>query len=76
MSKIKVVLNRDAVRSMLQSPEMQSILVERAQEIAASAGGNYDVYVGLNRANVMIETADAETYDENLENNSLLKAMK
>lgn len=76
MSKVKVVLNRDAVRAMLQSAEMQDILLSRAQEISAAAGGNYNVYVGQNRANVSIETADEETYLDNLETNSLLKAMK
>ena len=76
MSKIKVVLNREAVRAMLQSAEMQDILVSRAQEMASTASGNYNVYVGKNRANVSVETSDEETYSDNLENNSLLKAMR
>ena len=35
MSKTKIVLNRDGVRALMQSPEMQAILMEHASKMSS-----------------------------------------
>ena len=37
MGKTKIVLNRAGVRELMQSPEMQAILVEHANKIASAS---------------------------------------
>lgn len=71
MSKkgVRIVLNRSAVKNqLLKSPEMQSIVLELAQDMAHRSGGEAEVYVGKNRVNASV------TGDNG--NNSLLKAMR
>ena len=77
MGKIKVVLNRSAVRDMLKSSEMQAICKEHAEQIAGRTGSGYsvDVYVGTNRCNASVSTATESAYRDNLENNTLLRGM-
>lgn len=78
MSKnFKFVLNRQGVRELLQSSNMQSILVEKASNVASSAGSGYafNFKVGKNRG---IASVYADTYEarkDNNENNTLLKAI-
>lgn len=76
--KHEIVLNSAGVREMLQSPEMQAMLLERANEIAARAGTGYstDVFVGKTRANASVFANDEETMRDNLKNNTLLKALR
>lgn len=78
MSNIKVVLNREGVRELLKSPEMQSICHELAQGIADRAGEGYTVsdYVGTNRCNSSVIAETKENIQDNLDNNTLLKALK
>lgn len=77
MPKTKIVLNSAGVRALLQSQEMQTMLSERAQEIAARAGSGYetDVFVGRNRANASVFASDPEAVKDNMKNNTLLKAL-
>lgn len=76
--KHEIVLNSAGVREMLQSPEMQSLLLERANEIAARAGEGYttDVFVGKTRANASVFANTEEAMRDNMENNTLLKALR
>lgn len=74
MNKIKFELNRAGVRELMQSKEMQNILISYANKVSARAGEGYDVYIGRNRANVQVATEAAE--QDNFENNTLLKALK
>jgi len=71
--KMKFKLNYKGVGELLKSSEMQSVLASYANEIAATAGDGYDVYVGKTRANVSVVTEEAA--QDNYENNTLLKAM-
>lgn len=77
MPKTKIVLNSAGVRALLKSPEMQSFLSERAQAISDRAGDGYetDVFVGKTRANASVFASDAKAAKDNLENNTLLKAL-
>lgn len=76
--KMKVVLNSAGVRAMLQSPEMQALLSERAFEIAQRAGAGYetDVFVGKTRANASVFATTEEALKDNMANNTLLKAVR
>ena len=76
MSDIKFVLNRDGVRELMQSQEMQDVLVEFASQVADRAGDGYDVYIGVNRANVSVRTATDEAAADNLDHNTLEKAIR
>ena len=77
MSNYQFELNRDGVRQIMQSAEMKAVLDETAQHIASSAEGEYkvDTITGRTRANAEVSCASAQTYYDNLKNNTLLKAM-
>ena len=64
MGKTKIVLNRAGVRELMQSPEMQAILMEHATKIARV---ETKAYVAQTRAVVKIYGDDG--------NNGLLKAV-
>lgn len=78
MSSLKIKLNREGVRQMLQSEEMQNLLRERAETALASLGEGYEVTtrVGKNRANASIKAATYKARKDNLKNNSILKALR
>ena len=76
MSDFKFVLNRAGVRELMQSQEMQDVLVEFAGQVAERAGDGYDVYIGINRANVSVRTATEEAMADNLDHNTLEKAIR
>lgn len=65
MGKTKIVLNRAGVRELMQSPEMQAILMERATKIARV--NETKAYVAQTRAVVKVCGDDG--------NNGLLKAV-
>lgn len=78
MSKMQFKLNRAGVGSMLKSAEMQSVLSKKASAIKNRCGEGYeqDIYVGTNRANAMVWAESLEARKENMENNTLLKAVR
>lgn len=78
MSKSTFKLNRSAVRTLLQSNEMQAILDEKASQIRNRAGVGYqqDTYVGKNRANAMVWAGTSQAKRDNMKNNTLLKAVR
>ena len=76
MNDFKFVLNTAGVRELMQSQEMQDVLVEFASQVAERAGDGYDVYIGVNRANVSVMTATEEAMADNLDHNTLEKAIR
>lgn len=78
MSNVKVKLNRSGVRELLQSPAMQKVCREHAEQIRSRCGAGYesDVYVGRNRANAMVWAETSAAKRDNLDNNTILKALK
>lgn len=79
MSKdFKFELNSSGVRDLLQSEQMQSILIEKASEIRDRCGDGYsqDIHVGKNRANAMVYADSFKAKIDNSKNNTILKAMK
>jgi hypothetical protein len=77
LSKIRVELDRAGVRELLQSAEVIAVLSAEAQSRAASLPPGYSVntYVGRNRANAEIRADTDEAVRDNLENNTLLRAI-
>lgn len=78
MSKFKFELNKKGVRELMQSEEMQAILKGKADNALNSLGEGYksDTYVGKNRANAMVYADTYQAKKDNLENNSILKAVR
>ena len=74
---IKVELNHEAVGEMLKSSEMQELVKIYADEIAERAGDGYasDTYSAGSRVIASAYTETEEAMEDNLENNTLLKAM-
>ncbi|MCK1227507.1 hypothetical protein [Streptococcus uberis] len=77
MSNFEFKLNRSGVAELMKSQEMQDVLSEHAKTIKDRAGDGYeqDVYVGKNRANAMVSATSKKAKKDNLENNTLLKAV-
>jgi len=78
MSKMQFKLNSSGVSSLLKSAEMQSVLTKKATDIKNRCGDGYeqDIYIGKNRANAMVRAATAKAKKENMDNNTLLKAVR
>ena len=78
MSKIKFKLNRKGVAELLKSAAMQEVLNEYATGIRNRCGDGYtqDIYVGKNRANAMVSAETYQAKRDNLENNTILKAVR
>ena len=79
MGSVKVVLNRDAVRDqLLKSPEMRGILRELAQGTADRLGEGYaaDDYQAQTRVVSRVTAETRQARKENMENNTILKALR
>lgn len=78
MAKVEVYINMDGIRELRNSQEVQDMLYQKANEIAARCSGSYetDVRPGKTRANASIITRDYRTYGKNLKDNELLKALR
>jgi len=78
MSKMEFKLNRIGVANMMKSEEMQKVLEKKASDIKRRCGDGYeqDIYVGKNRANAMVRAETFKAKKDNLENNTLLKAVR
>ena len=78
MSKEKFKLNRKGVAELMKSKEMQGILTEYASGVKNRCGDGYtqDIYIGKNRANAMVSAETYQAKRDNLENNTILKAVR
>lgn len=78
MSKMKFKLNRKGVAELMKSAAMQEVLTEYATGIRNRCGDGYtqDIYVGKNRANAMVSAETYQAKRDNLENNTILKAVR
>jgi len=66
------------VRELMQSEEMQSILNAHASDIRNRAGEGFeqDSFVAGTRAVARVRADTPEAHKDNLENNTLLKAVR
>ena len=78
MSKKTFKLNRKGVGELMKSAAMQGVLTEYATGIRNRCGDGYtqDIYVGKNRANAMVSAETYQAKRDNLENNTILKAVR
>ena len=78
MSKLRVELNRAGVRELMRSDAMLQICSQHANATAGSLGDGYEVTtrVGKNRVNAEVAAVTAAARRENLETNSILRALK
>lgn len=78
MSKVKVKLNGEGVRSLLKSAEMMAVCRELAEGVRGRAGSGYEVntYTGKNRVNAEVRAETAQAYHDNIKNNTLLKVLR
>lgn len=77
MGSFTLELNSDGVRELLKSTEILSACQEAADGVISRAGPGYQTgaYTGANRVNVSIYTEDPAVIQDNLDNNTLLKAL-
>lgn len=74
---VKLELNSAGIQEILKGPEVQELLLEYANKIAANCGEGYetDLYIGATRANAGVIATSKEAIDDNFDNNTLLKNM-
>lgn len=78
MGNVKIVLNRSGVKKLLKSDEMMQICKEHAYGAQSKLGEGYEVtsHVGVNRVNASVSAESYKAKKENLENNTILKALR
>lgn len=71
-------LNRQGVGELLKSKDMERVLDGYAQGVSARAGEGYrsGAYQGSDRVKVNVWPETPEARQDNLENNTLLKAVR
>ncbi len=74
MDRVRIELNREGVRELLRSEEVQQMLAEEARS-RMPAGCEVDTQAGKNRANARITAVTKAAVSDNLKNNTLLKAI-
>ena len=67
----------EGVREIMTSGEMMALCTAKANKMLSSLGHGYEIttHVGRNRVNAEVATASREARQENLKNNSILKAL-
>lgn len=78
MSKAyQIKVNYAGVGELLKSDEMAALMQEYAQQTQQKAGDGYatDVFYGNSRVMASVYTETQEAAKDNLENNTLLKAL-
>lgn len=78
MAKVEIKLNSEGVRELLRSNNMKAICEERANNALKNLGSGYSVnsFTGKNRVNAEISADTFEAKKENMESNSILKALR
>lgn len=76
MAKMKFQLNYAGVGRLLKSNSMRSVIESRASGMQARAGDGYTVRYGRNRVVAFVEPETEEAKRDNLDNNTLLKAVR
>ena len=78
MSNVTIKLNSEGVKELLRSAEIMAECRSHAAEMAATLGADdYEVseYVGTNRVNVSVRAKTEKALQDNLDNNTMLKAV-
>lgn len=77
MSSVKFELNSAGVQELLKSDEMAAICRQYADQIRSRCGDGYtvDTYSGKTRVNASVHASTSAARKDNLNNNTLLKAL-
>ena len=78
MSNVTIKLNSEGVKELLKSAEIMAECRSHAAEMAATLGADdYEVseYVGTNRVNISVRAKTEKALQDNLDNNTMLKAV-
>lgn len=77
MGKAEVILNKAGVGELLKSQWAADCCMEVAERVASSAGDGYTtrLHTSEQRAIVNVYAETEEAYQDNLDNNTLLKAI-
>lgn len=73
---VRFELNEEGVKQLLMSDEMRNVIASRAAGICERAGDGYNIKYGRNRVVAFVETDTEEAAQDNLDNNTLLKAVR
>ena len=78
MAKVRIELNSDGIRELLRSGKMKAECEKRANEAVNKLGEGYTVttHTGKNRVNASIIAETYQAKKDNLENNTILKALR
>lgn len=78
MAEVEIKLNREGVREMLRSQEMKTLCEEHANKALSRLGPGYTVssMIGKTRVNASIMAESYEAKRDNMQNNSILKALR
>ena len=76
MARMKFKLNYSGVGRLLRSPDMKRVIESYADAMKKRAGDGYDVRYGKNRVTAFVETGTESAAQDNMENNTLLKAVR
>lgn len=70
-------LRSKGIRDMLRSDELKNFCKNQAEIAASRAGDGYGVstYTGKTRVNASVRAVTKEAYKDNLNNNTLMKAV-
>ena len=78
MAKLTIKLNSDGVRELLRSDEVKDFLSQKAGEISGRCGTGYatDTKLMSTRVIASVYTEDPKAMKDNLDNNTLLRAIR
>ena len=74
---VVVKRNSAGIREFLRSEQVRDLVQRRGEAVAARAGGNYETQTVMldKKYLAIVKPADAQARRDNLENNTLLKAI-
>ena len=78
MSKVRFKLNKKGVSDLLKGAEMQGVLHGYATDAQSRLGDGYEIkeFIGHDRARAHVKASSEKAIKENLENNTVLKAVQ
>lgn len=78
MANLKIELNSEGIKALLRSSEMKAICEEKARSAVSKLGEGYTAssYTGKSRVNASVYAESHKARIENLENNTILRALR
>lgn len=78
MGNVKIELRREEIRGLLRSDGVAQLCSQYAENAVSRLGDGYEAstYTGKNRVNASVMAVTYEAKKENMETNSILKAIK